>query len=598
MALPSVPSGVVTYWAYDAHIPGGPPVLLAELPLTGVSFSSRLNSPGSFNGSLNLNDPKVLGAVSSGATTPGRTLLFVDMDGTIVWGGILWTRTYDNQDNVLQVGGSEAWSYFQQRVQAADYSLPPTSDKHGGGPTFWVGSPDAASYAISAQIVSDSCAQLIGGVNYCMFSGWYANNGGASSLYNGAINLWVTGSPVLIYPSFPIQQYQVVDDIVTELAQTGYTVGFDWAVDWTWSAGTGSEPIATLNFHFPYRGRAVSATGFGIDTALSVPYTWPEDATQMADQVYGLATGAGGYVEIQNQPSSMTSGWPLLEKVNTYSQTNDQQSLSGSVTDDLDIAQLPVITPTFVCPLYGEGAQIDLREVLMGDEVQIFIDPDPRFPAGYSGTNPLRITGTDITIADEGLSTVQFTCTIPPLLAADPPSWGSTLPNGSGQWSTTVPTGGSHIDTGPHGGTPLRNFPTNSISFLRWAFVMPGGALAVTTTPALTLQVFDSVGNEMVYTDFAGWFLQPVSPAITGIAVNPHGSMIIDGDALPGVPPYHFNGSSTVSPITAVLTILTWSKTSGNDTLVAYARYFTKNGNDSYISWTQDSSMNSGYNYM
>jgi hypothetical protein len=595
MALPSVPSGVVTYWAYDSHIPGGPPVLIGELPLTGVSFSSRLNSPGSFNGSMNLNDPKVEALV--GATTPGRTLLIADMDGSIVWGGIIWTRSYDNQDNVLQVGGSEAWSYFQQRAQAADYSLAPTQNLNGGAPTWWTTNPDA-SYHQAAQMVSDACGVKIGGVNYCMFTSWYANNGGASSLYNGAVNTWVTGSPVLIFPSFPIQQYQVIDDIVTSLAQTGYTVGFDWAVDWSWSSGTGSLPVATLNFHFPYRGRAVTATGFAIDTALSVPYTWPEDATQMADKVYGLATGAGGFELDATQSATLTAGWPLLEKVNTYSQTNDQQSLSGSVSDDLDIAQLPVITPTFVCPLSGGGAQIDLREVLMGDEVQIFIDPDPRFPTGYSGTNPLRITGTDVTIADEGVSTVQFTCTIPPNIAASPPTWGSTLPNGSGQWLDVVPPSGTHIDTGPHGGSSLTNFPTNSISLLRWAFVMPGGALAVTTTPALTLQVFDSVGNEMVYTDFAGWFLQPVSPAITGIAVNPHGSMIIDGDALPGVPPYHFKGSSTVSPITAVLTILTWSKTSGNDTLVAYARYFTENGNDSYISWTRDSSMNSGYNYM
>src|SRR5215472_3143191 len=105
---------------------------LAELPLKRVRFEKKLNEVGSFVGYLPLSDPnvqKLLGRTNPWAATPGgRTAVYVDRNGAIVWGGIVVTRQY-SQGTVLggvgafmmEIGASEFMWYFRdKRVIAAD----------------------------------------------------------------------------------------------------------------------------------------------------------------------------------------------------------------------------------------------------------------------------------------------------------------------------------------------------------------------------------------------------------------------------------------------------------------------------------------------
>ena len=88
-ATPAVPvtvgasSGVITYYAYDAQTN----TLLAELPLTSVTWSQRLNAAGSFSATLNTADPRVQSAGWQNASRTGRTVLVIDVDGGIQWVG-------------------------------------------------------------------------------------------------------------------------------------------------------------------------------------------------------------------------------------------------------------------------------------------------------------------------------------------------------------------------------------------------------------------------------------------------------------------------------------------------------------------------------
>jgi hypothetical protein len=586
-------AGQITYFAYDMGLPSYPnvatPVLLAELPLTGVSWSSSLNTPGSFSGTLNLNDPRIeyLATIS---TQPGRTYLIVDLDGTIVWGGIIWTRTYDNQDNLLNITGSEAWSYFQYRVQAQDYNLAPTSDyNYSGGPTFWSSDP-AYTYAIAAQIISDATASF-----GSIFVNWRRN--ATSSFYSGGINQWVdqyveVSDAQQITPSFPITQYQTVDSIITSLCQSGYAVGFDWAVDWSWSDGTGSIPIPTCNIHFPVRGRPVSVTGFAIDTELAAPYSFPEDATQMADLVWGIASGSGGFASSATMFASMSAGYPLLETVNTYSNINDQESLIGSVQDDLFLSQLPVITPTFTVPLYGEET-IDIRDVQMGDNVTCFITADARFPYTGGAVYNLRITGTDVTVADEGVSTVMYTCTNPPgQVGIDGGPVGSVyIPPYSGGGSVTPPV--PPAPPSPSGPRYLSSLPAHSLTLVRWAILMPDDMdlSSDEVAPNLSLQMYP-----YIETQTAGLYMSDWSMISTQL--NLAGEVLLDSDNLTHALPYLWVGSSNLpAHVAGTLTFLSWGKT--DDTLAAWGVYVTDNAGADPVIWTASSSYpSSGFGFI
>ena len=86
----------------------------AELDLTNVSFTQQLNSAGSLSAQLLLTgtpDP----ATAITATIPGRSAIYVDRNGVIVWGGIIWNRTYNSNNQHININASEFESYFEHR---------------------------------------------------------------------------------------------------------------------------------------------------------------------------------------------------------------------------------------------------------------------------------------------------------------------------------------------------------------------------------------------------------------------------------------------------------------------------------------------------
>lgn len=92
---------------------------LSEIPFTGVSFERYLSKAGSFSGSIPMiNTTEDLDIYN--ATKPGKTGLYVLRkvadNNTCVWGGIIWSRSYNATDRTLQISASEFPSYFYHRL--------------------------------------------------------------------------------------------------------------------------------------------------------------------------------------------------------------------------------------------------------------------------------------------------------------------------------------------------------------------------------------------------------------------------------------------------------------------------------------------------
>ena len=94
-----------------------------ELPLAGVSFSSELNTPGSFTGRLLLSGVNSYGYNIDNGTIPGRTAVYVDRDGVIVWGGVLWSRQYNSASQTMTFTAREFESFFEKRRIDFDYNV-------------------------------------------------------------------------------------------------------------------------------------------------------------------------------------------------------------------------------------------------------------------------------------------------------------------------------------------------------------------------------------------------------------------------------------------------------------------------------------------
>jgi hypothetical protein len=95
--------------------------ILEEIPFRGVSYQRALNGAGSFSGSIpTFEQTNYLNLYSS--TTPGNTALYIVRDGICVWGGIIWSRSYDVVQKTLSVNGSEFPSYLYHRKIWKTYS--------------------------------------------------------------------------------------------------------------------------------------------------------------------------------------------------------------------------------------------------------------------------------------------------------------------------------------------------------------------------------------------------------------------------------------------------------------------------------------------
>ncbi len=389
-------AGTITHYTYDLMSA----TLLAELPFTGPAWSQQLNAAGQWSGSLNLADPKVQNLNALTGTRPGRTLLIVDVDGAIAWGGIVWTRQFNSVSRILTVAGSEAFSYFSHRLQAADYTVPPTG---GPGYAYWSANPQSADY-IGAAIIADALGKA-----------------GSAFSTMALVIAETIGNVNPITETWPATQLQAIDSMINSVSGGGYLTGFDFSIDWQWSAGQGSTPVPTMTFAYPRRGRVAGTTGLIIDAnAPGASYQWDEDASGQTGNLYGTASGAGGLTTVASDPSPITAGGPLLESYASYSLVGSQSSLNAAAQGDLARLEWPVVAPQVTLPMFG--TTLSIGDFLLGDDAQLLIDPDERFPQGLN--TYLRITGLNANPADAGQSLMTLTLGLPPALApvGAPPS--------------------------------------------------------------------------------------------------------------------------------------------------------------------------------
>lgn len=406
---------------------------LGAIPLNQVSFSSQLNSPGSFSGQIDISSEAVQNLGPLSMTAPARTALFVDYAGALVWGGVIWPRNYnfDNTTRILTVNATELWSWVAQRVQATDYSSPPYSNLTG--PTtpmpIWGAASDMTdsewdSMLITFQLLSDALGltygQILGGMGIAVNSYTSA----AAYLASG------TNTPVANYINLtaPYTSLQTLGTLISQIAGNGLGVGFDFGVDVAYSGSPGSAVVSTINLSYPRRGRPYSQSGIVLNCGgAATTYTPPEDGTQAGNVIY--EQGASGSLVIAQNIDALQQGYPYLEKIisrSNITSSNVLALLTNLGLSDLFLYSYPVVTPSVTLPLFGSDPLFG--SFITGDDVLWSIPQtdslgnvfDPRFPEGLS--QEWRIQQWNANVPDEGLATMQIVLNQPPAVSATGPA--------------------------------------------------------------------------------------------------------------------------------------------------------------------------------
>ena len=176
--------------------------LLAEIPFTSVSYSRSLREAGEFSGSIAVTEATANLSLYEN-TLPGKTALYVVRNNICVWGGIIWTRSYDIVGKSLSVSASEFSSYFYKRViwktwvnayQASIVVAGPTvtvtldfaeaSSIKVGRPVFIDWSQDYAAYNGLYTPLSSPPPRLTedGRTTFNVANGYVAKNGDAKTI--------------------------------------------------------------------------------------------------------------------------------------------------------------------------------------------------------------------------------------------------------------------------------------------------------------------------------------------------------------------------------------------------------------------------------
>ena len=89
--------------------------VIGEIPFTNVSYERALSKAGAFSGTIPVIEATApLNLYES--TMPGKTALYILRNGVCVWGGIIWSRSYNPANKTLNVDGQEFISYLYHRA--------------------------------------------------------------------------------------------------------------------------------------------------------------------------------------------------------------------------------------------------------------------------------------------------------------------------------------------------------------------------------------------------------------------------------------------------------------------------------------------------
>jgi hypothetical protein len=337
--------------------------ILAELPIKrGAQVSRVLSGTGTFQGVVPLGDARYARLDLIRGTDPNRTVLYIDKDDVLIWGGIIWGRQYSSDTKELEITGLEFASFFTKHYLSVD------------------------SDAIFPREAVDQFDLFRALINYVQTKP-FANLG---------IDLGSGDSGILRDRFWNGFEFKEIAEACQQLSEVEN--GFDWLFDVRYDES--HIPSRYLTLGYPQLGRAAESTSFLFEKPGNlVKYAYPEDGSGQALETFAVGAGEGDAMLIADTylPGLHDEGYPLLQQVTQYKDVTIPATLRGHANRDEAKAEFPRTAQVVTVrqdqdPLFGD--------YVLGDEA-VFRITDERFPLvesrGVGVEMTRRIVGWSIT---------------------------------------------------------------------------------------------------------------------------------------------------------------------------------------------------------
>lgn len=298
---------------------------IAELPFSDLSWSETLNEVGEASVSLPLRGGSL--ETVAGNLAPGKTCLWIDRNGSLRFGGIVWTASGSVDGNSLDISASDFHSYTRRREIRSTTTFTAV-DQLTIARTLIDNLQDTAGSLDIIQTTETSLSGVLRDRTYL----WYERLGVGEAIENLAS----------------------VND------------GFDWRYVVAYSAGVPTVEFTTsfpkLGFRTPY----VFDLGSNVELL-----SFTEDGTSLVNRAEAIGIGEGE--AISQALASLTNSaalleYPLYERSETFNDIYFQSTLEGKARLMLARGAKPITQYTV---RLSPDAQPRLGSYKVGDIVQL-----------------------------------------------------------------------------------------------------------------------------------------------------------------------------------------------------------------------------------
>lgn len=345
------------------------PEILAEVPLSRVTYGRTLNGVGELSGTLTLPTDAAMASALIDATRRYR-VIHPERDGTLIAPYVVWAQRYRPGTRQVEIRGAELWSVI--RRIAITHTL-----------TF--AAVDQAT--IVAGIMGHVQGQL--GADF-------------------GISFTPSATGRLRDRTYLASERKPAGEAVEQLAAV--IDGFDFRIDSRWS-GDIIERVIIVDY--PRTGRRATQSQLTVD--LSAPGVemaeWAEDASNASTRHAAIGAGDGDaqLISVALDTVALGAGEPLLDSSESLKDVSVRSTLNGhaaqGIRDRAPIVGVPEVR-------IEANREPRFGSYIAGDDVRVLLSPgvDPFFPDGINALQ--RIASWSLSVPDDGgpeMVRLQFT---------------------------------------------------------------------------------------------------------------------------------------------------------------------------------------------
>jgi hypothetical protein len=325
-------------------------VPIAELPLQGTWFQRQLNQATNGVASVVLDIEGYSNTEILSSTIPGRTKLYVDRDGKLVWSGVVWTRTYQEQSKTLNLTFQTLESLLYRQYTDMDQK------------------------EIVRQLIMHMLAKPSYGFDWKLPGPFSVKTPRTES-----------------FPSYEGWSYGKAIEYMVD-----YQDGLDYTIEPRW-IGSAAQDIVVIG---DVLGNPVEISDLILEYPGTIQKFWyNESASKGAVTVLGFGKGEGKAMTRSSytNPKYLTGGYPNLQSTYDNKDVSRQSTLDSQTRAYAELLRPPMSSPTIEIDPDGFPGLGDWN---LGDYAHVNIE-SARFPRGLKMEN-VRIVGWELTPARKG----------------------------------------------------------------------------------------------------------------------------------------------------------------------------------------------------